>query len=79
MSPALANALADRIAAWREPWPKKRTKVQAVVDAIMTGRHAPLGPLKLQLELERLRGWPEDKAEAEAHERALPAPSWEAP
>lgn len=24
-----------------------------------------------------LREWPEDKAEAEAHERALPAPSWE--
>lgn len=54
MSPALAAALADRIASWREPWPKKRTKVQAVVDAIQTGRHRSLGPLKLQLELERI-------------------------
>lgn len=54
MSPALAAALSDRIAAWREPWPRNKSKDGAVIDAIMTGRHAPLGPLGLQLELERI-------------------------
>lgn len=54
MSPGLAEALAGRVAAWRGPWPEDKTPEQAVADAIMDGRHEPLGPLRLQLELERL-------------------------
>lgn len=54
MSPRLADAISERIARWRGPWPKGKSKAEAVIDAIMTGRHEPLGPLGLQFELERI-------------------------
>lgn len=54
MSSRLADAISERIAAWRGPWPAGKTKAEAVIDAIMTGRQGPLGPLRMQLELERV-------------------------
>lgn len=54
MSPRLAAALSERVARWRGPWSEDKTKAEAVVDAIMDGRHDELGPLRLQVELEAI-------------------------